>query len=249
MTKISNLGPLFFVSSGLLMLITHVGCGPIKPATIEVQFEDLSGFEPVADNWKIVGAVEVDRSGEKLMTATPGTGVLFCSPTEIAKDDLFTKFEHADIELEVELMVPVQSNSGLYFQGRYEVQILDSCGVTKLRHADIGGIYQRLDPSRGEGNEGYEGHPPLVNASKEPGEWQSYRIKFRAPRFDSSGNKTENARFEEVWLNDQLVQKEVEVTGPTRASHFEDEVPVDALMIQGDHGPVAFRNFSYRLIP
>ena len=249
MTKISNLGPLFFVSSGLLMLITHVGCGPIKPATIEVQFEDLSGFEPVADNWKIVGAVEVDRSGEKLMTATPGTGVMFCSPTEIAKDDLFTKFEHADIELEVELMVPVQSNSGLYFQGRYEVQILDSWGVTKLRHADIGGIYQRWDPSRGEGNEGYEGHPPLVNASKEPGEWQSYRIKFRAPRFDSSGNKTENARFEEVWLNEQLVQKEVEVTGPTRASHFEDEVPVDALMIQGDHGPVAFRNFSYRLIP
>lgn len=233
-----------------LVPVFLVGCKNSEPVAAGIiELVDLSAFETVADNWKIVGAVEVDRSGEKLMSSTPGTGILFCSPTETAKDNLFTKFEHADIELELELMVPVKSNSGIYFQGRYETQILDSWGVTKPRPADIGGIYQRWDPSRGDGKEGYEGHPPLVNAAKEPGEWQSYRIKFRAPRFDTGGNKTENARFEEVWLNGQLVQKNVEVTGPTRASPFEDEVPVDAIMVQGDHGPVAFRNFRYQLLP
>lgn len=235
------------VLCGLLSGFGQIGCRPEDNAAIPLS--DLSGFEPAADNWKIVGAVEVDRSGEKLMSSTPGTGILFCSPTENAKDNLFSKFEHGDIELEVDVMVPVKSNSGLYFQGRYEVQILDSWGADKPRHADMGGIYQRWDPSRGEGKEGYEGHPPLVNAAKEPGEWQTYKIRFRAPRFDDTGNKTANARFEAVWLNGQLVQKDVEVSGPTRASPFEDEVPRDALMIQGDHGPVAFRNFSYRHLP
>lgn len=249
MSNRKNLGPLVFLFIVSLCSLGQWGCKPAESAFTSLDLKDLSGFEPVADNWKIVGTVEVDRSGEKLMSGSAGTGVLFCFPTETAKDNLFTKLEHADIELKVELMVPVKSNSGLYFQGRYEAQILDSWGATQLRHADIGGIYQRWDPSREKGSEGYEGHPPLVNAAKEPGEWQTYRIKFRAPRFDADGTKVENARFEEVWLNGQLVQKNVEVTGPTRASPFENEVPIDALMIQGDHGPVAFRNFSYRLIP
>lgn len=250
LAPISSLRFVALFIATILVVGFQSGCLKDLPDTGgDIEFTDLSSFEPAADNWMIVGVVVVDRSGEKLMSGSPGAGVLFCAPTETAKDNLFTKFEHADIELEVELMVPVKSNSGIYFQGRYEAQILDSWGVTKPRHADIGGIYQRWDPLRGEGKEGYEGHAPRVNAAKEPGEWQSYRIVFRAPRFDADGNKTENARFEEVRLNGQLVQKDVEVTGPTRASPFEDEVPVDAIMIQGDHGPVAFRNFSYRLLP
>lgn len=219
-----------------------------KAATVDVHFDDMSAFQPVADNWHIAAGAIVDTSAEKQIESTPGTGVLVCKPTKESRDNLFTQFKHADIELEVEVMVPLKSNSGLYFMGRYEVQILDSWGVTNVRHADIGGIYQRWDPSRGKGNEGYEGHPPLVNAARKPGEWQQFRIKFRGPRFDPNGVKTENARFEEVLLNDKLVQQNVEVTGPTRASPFKDEVARDSLMIQGDHGPVAFRNLRYRLL-
>jgi hypothetical protein len=240
----------YFISFAMIASITGVLNFSCTRETYEtISLESLSAFEPVADNWKIVGEVEVDRSGEKLMRGSLGTGILFCFPTETSKDNLFTKLEHGDIELEVDVVVPVKSNSGLYFQGRYEVQIFDSWGVAQPHHSDIGGIYQRWDPTRGEGKEGYEGHPPRLNAAKEPGEWQHFKVRFRAPRFDSAGNKTENARFEEVWLNGQLVQKDVEVTGPTRSSNFEDEVARDAIMIQGDHGPVAFRNFSYRLLP
>jgi len=121
--------------------------------------------------------------------------------------------------------------------GRYEVQILDSYGVTDLQHSDNGGIYQRW-----ENDKGFEGTAPRVNASKPPGEWQRAEVVFRAPRFDKSGKKVENARFKKVALNGQVVQEDVEVTGPTRSARYQDEQPGGPLMAQGDHGPVAFRN-------
>ncbi|OUW15880.1 MAG: hypothetical protein CBD18_07990 [Opitutales bacterium TMED158] len=225
-------------------MFTAVADGPLVSLTMS----DLSEFRPVAENWRVAGEVTVDRSGPKLMSGSSGEGILVCSPTETAKDNLFTKLEHGDIELDLEVMVPVSSNSGLYFQGRYEIQILDSWGTQKLRHADIGGIYQRWDPARGKGKEGYEGHPPRLNAARAPGEWQRFKIRFRAPRFDEAGNKTAHARFESVWLNGSLLHENVEVTGPTRSSPFESEVERGPLMIQGDHGPVALRNARYTLL-
>jgi hypothetical protein len=68
----------------------------------------------------------------------------------------------------------------------------------------------------------------------------------RAPRFDASGKKIEPARFQRVLFNGQLVQKEVDVPGPTRAHRAIDEAAVNPLMLQGDHGPVAFRNIYTR---
>jgi hypothetical protein len=85
-----------------------------------------------------------------------------------------------------------------------------------------------------------------VNASRRPGEWQSYQAWFRAPRFDASGRKTENARFIRVLFNGQLVQKDVEIDGPTRAALEIPEAAQNPLMIQGDHGPVAFRHVYVR---
>ncbi|MGV3641448.1 MAG: family 16 glycoside hydrolase, partial [Adhaeribacter sp.] len=112
--------------------------------------------------------------------------------------------------------------------------------------SDAGAIYQRWDEKRGAGRQGYEGHPPLVNVAKAPGLWQRYRIVFRAPRFDASGRKTENARFVAVYHNGVLVQQNVELRGPTRAAAYDDEKPLGPLMIQGDHGAVAIRNIRYQ---
>ena len=95
--------------------------------------------------------------------------------------------------------------------------------------------------------EGYEGHPPKVNAAKSPGLWQHIKVVFHAPKFDASGTKIKNAVFEEVWLNGVLIQENIEVTGPTRAAAFDDETVLAPLMIQGDHGPVAFKNIKYKL--
>ena len=93
-----------------------------------------------------------------------------------------------------------------------------------------------------------EGHPPRVNASKQPGEWQSFDIVFRAPRFDASGTKTENARFVRVIHNGVVIHENVELTGPTNASAFADENPTGPVMLQGDHGPVAFRNLWIKTV-
>jgi hypothetical protein len=87
---------------------------------------------------------------------------------------------------------------------------------------------------------------PLVNASRKPGEWQSFYAWFRAPRFDASGKKIENAKFIRVLHNGVLVQDNVEAEGPTRSAMNLPEAPLNPLMIQGDHGPVAYRNMYVR---
>jgi 3-keto-disaccharide hydrolase len=124
----------------------------------------------------------------------------------------------------------------------YEIQIFDSWGSTDpMTTSDAGAVYHQWIDERGVG-----GSAPLVNASRRPGEWQSYQIWFRAPRFDSSGKKLESARFLRVLFNGQLVQKDVDVAGATRAARSIPEAAQQPLMLQGDHGPVAFRNIYIR---
>ncbi len=209
-----------------------------------LELNDMSGFKETTDNWQIVGSAYVDRAKEKTITGSPGTGVLINLPDDTKRGHLFTGFEHGDIELELDVMMPVNSNSGLYFQGRYEVQLFDSWGVKEPKYSDIGGIYQRHDENE---DKGYEGHAPRVNVAKTPGLWQHFKIIFHAPKFDSSGKKIKNAWFEEVRLNGELLHENIEVTGPTRSAAFTDEKPMGPLMFQGDHGPVAVKNIRYKL--
>ena len=122
------------------------------------------------------------------------------------------------------------------------MQIFDSWGSTEeMSSSDAGAIYHRWLENRGVG-----GSAPRVNAARRPGEWQSYQAWFRAPRFDAAGKKTEPARFLRVLLNGQTVQNDVVVDGPTRASLTVPEGAELPIMLQGDHGPVAFRNIHVR---
>lgn len=194
--------------------------------------------------WMVAGDVALDREDERRLRPAPGTGVLINGRGKTV--DLFSRRRHGDAEVRLEFLIPRGSNSGVYLQGRYEVQIYDSHGVAAPRHSDCGGIYQRWAEAE---RRGFEGHPPRVNACRPPGEWQSLLIVFRAPRFDASGQKVANARFERVVLNGAIVHEGVEVTGPTRASAWDDEQPEGPLMLQGDHGPVAYRNVRLRPLP
>ncbi|MFO0910647.1 MAG: DUF1080 domain-containing protein [Isosphaeraceae bacterium] len=81
-----------------------------------------------------------------------------------------------------------------------------------------------------------------------PGEWQTLEIIFRAPRFDASGKKTANARFEMVKLNGQVVQENLELECPTGNNWRNKEHPNGAILLQGDHGAVAFRNIRARSV-
>ena len=212
---------------------------PLQPMSLE----SLSGFDKPGENWKLAGGVESDRHIRHDLVTSPGTGILVNQPSEEARTNLYSSWTHGDIELELEFMMPQGSNSGIYLQGRYEVQLLDSWKRSQVTFGDVGGIYQRWDQSR---QQGFEGRPPRLNASRAPGLWQKLHIVFEAPEFDANGRKTRHARFARVTLNGSVIQENVTVSGPTRAAGFEDEAPTGPLMIQGDHGPVAFRNFSYR---
>ncbi len=213
----------------------------------KLELKNLSSFKPTSKNWQIVGNAVADINKIKTFNNTAGEGILLNTPNKEAKDNLFINFNHGDIELEMDVMMSLQSNSGIYFQSRYEIQLFDSWGTENPKYSDIGGIYQRWNKEAKKGEEGYEGHAPKVNAAKAPGLWQHLKIIFHAPKFNSKGEKTKNAWFEEVRLNNILIHKNIEVTGSTRASISKKEVPFAPLMIQGDHGPVAFKNIKYKL--
>ena len=197
---------------------------------------DLSNVRPPHGDWTAASAVALKAGDPTRFDITPGTGVIVNGASGKTLD-ILTTAEYGDVRVEYDYMVTKGSNSGVYFMGRYEVQIFDSYGVAEPKHSDNGGIYERWKDGKG-----FEGKAPRVNASKAPGEWQHAEVTFRAPRFDKGGVKVENARFKKVVLNGTVIHENVEVTGPTRAARFQDEQPGGPLMAQGDHGPVAFRN-------
>ena len=147
-----------------------------------------------------------------------------------------------DVQLHIEWMAPVpakgegqeRGNSGVFLMGRYEVQVLDSYGNITYPDGQASAVYGQ--------------YPPLVNASRPPGEWQTYDIVFHRPRFDASGNVTRPARMT-ILFNGTLVQDDVALTGPTAhkarppyAKHA-DRLP----LILQDHGdPVRYRNIWAR---
>ena len=144
--------------------------------------------------------------------------------------DIFSREKFGDCRIELEVMVPQGSNSGIYVMGEYEIQVLDSWGRAKMSGGDMGAVYGAA--------------PPRVNACKKPGEWQKYVIEYQAPRFDAGGKKIEgaNAKLIKVELNGQVLHEDVEIKGPTGSALTGEEAPTGPIMFQGNHGPVAYRN-------
>ncbi len=203
---------------------------------------DLSAWRAPTGEWRVAGNVAKDLQNERRLAIQDGSGIIV-NGDKGRTNNLLTKQEFGDIEAHVEFMVPAKSNSGVYFMGRYELQVYDSFGVAKDQYPGIecGGLYPRW-----VNNQRLEGHSPRVNASLPPGQWQTFDVTFRAPHFDAGGTKIKNAVFVRVVHNGQVIHENVEVTGPTRAAAFNDEKPTGPLMLQADHGPVAYRNLRIR---
>jgi hypothetical protein len=205
--------------------------------------KDLSGWKTPAGDWQTAKAVSLAPANDKKFAIEPGEGVLVNGPKGTTQN-LVTQLEYGDVEAHVEFVVPKSSNSGVYFMGRYEIQVLDSWGVKEPKYSDCGGVYASCSEPKPDS----KGRPPSVNASKPPGEWQSFDVVFRAPRFDPTGKKTENARFIKVVHNGQVIHENVESPRPTCAAFRLDEKPRGPLILQGDHGPVAYRNLMLKSV-
>lgn len=211
----------------------NAGFSSAKKSEDPIQFslDDLSLFNSPSKSWQIVGNVNSDLTKEQTLFPAKGTGVLLNQPSKkVPGEDLFTNIEFGDIDLELDYLMPRKGNSGVYLQGRYEVQLADSWDATIINSGTNGGIYDLT--------------PPRKNVSKAPGLWQKLKLSFQAPRFDGNGHKVENARLLRVELNGVLIQENVELFKPTPGAIRDDEVAKAPLRIQGDHGAVAFRNIK-----
>jgi hypothetical protein len=199
------------------------GTGSAPPSDAIVLFDgkDLSAWKngDKAAGWKVeAGYAEVN-----------GTG------------NIETRAEFGDCQLHIEWASPAKvesssqgrGNSGVFLMGRYEIQVLDSFDNRTYADGGAASLYGQT--------------PPLVNACRKPGEWQSYDIFFRAPRFE--GDKLATPAMVTVVHNGVVVQHAQEFIGATRhreVATYSPHPPVASLVLQ-DHGnPVRYRNIWVR---
>jgi hypothetical protein len=206
----------------------------------------LKAWKSPTGQWAEAATVKVDPADPKHLSFEGGSGILVNGKLG-RTTNLVTKDSFGDIEFHADFLIPKGSNAGVKFEGLYEVQILDSYGVKEPKASDCGGIYPRAEllPKYHYLDKGY---PPKVIAAKPPGEWQTLDVVFHAPRFDDKGMKIENAKFVKVLLNGQVVQEDLSVSTPTGHAYKTREIPTGPILLQADHGPVAFRSVKVRAI-
>jgi hypothetical protein len=156
-----------------------------------------------------------------------------------------TKQNFGDVQLHLEFRTPAKvvgkgqgrGNSGVFFMGLYELQVLDSYDNPTYVNGQAASVYKQF--------------PPLVNASRPPGEWQTYDVVFIAPRFAADGSVVSPARLT-AFHNGVLVQHDVVLSGPTEyrgQPKYQPHAAKLPLLLQ-DHGnPIGFRNIWIRELP
>jgi len=204
----------------------------------------LDAWRTPTGDWIVAGTAAPDQKRPGKLAYQPGQGTLVNGVTGKTKN-LVSKEDFADLEAHFEFLIPKGSNSGVKLQGLYEIQIADSHGVAVPTASHCGGIYPRAEllPRYRHID---DGTPPRVNAARPAGDWQTLELTFRAPRFDPTGKKIKNARFEKVVLNGKVIHEVVEQKTPTGHAWRQQEVARGPILLQGDHGPVAFRNIRVR---
>src|SRR5262245_54142213 len=211
------------------------------PAWVPLTSDDLAPADVFTGGatWTTVGDAALDEKEPRKLIGKPGKGVLL---NKKDSRDLVTKAEFGDVEIELEFMMSKRSNSGVKFHAVYEIQICDSFGEKgTLTGDDCGGVYPRANllPVYKHIDKGIA---PKVNACKEPGTWQKLHAIFVGPRFDADGKKTANARIVKATLNGMTIHEDVELKTPTGHNWDKKEKEKGPILLQGDHGPVAFRN-------
>ena len=194
---------------------------PPSDAIVLFDGKDMSAWDD-ADPWKVSDGV-VTAGGHNILTKQP----------------------FGDCQLHLEFATPEvvkgkgqgRGNSGVFFMDRYELQILDSFNNETYFDGQCGAIYKQ--------------HPPLVNACRKPGEWQTYDAVFTAPRFDEDG-KLKSPAYITVLQNGVLVQDHFPLFGATfyyQPPEYKAHPEKYPLRLQFHGNPVRFRNIWIREIP
>ncbi|MCL1821735.1 MAG: DUF1080 domain-containing protein [Prolixibacteraceae bacterium] len=225
---------------GMKPEMTEIWEPEVKIVTPGVKYGDAPSDAIVLFDGKNLDAEWVsDRGGKPewnvengAMTVAPGKG------------GIKTKKEFGDFQLHIEWRSPQvvkgesqgRGNSGIFMQGQYEVQVLDSYENRTYRNGQAGSIYKQ--------------HPPLVNVTKAPGEWQTYDIIYTAPIFDAEGKSYLVPPKITLLHNGVVVQNASEVRGPTVyigvPEYFVSSHGKGPISLQ-DHGDlVSFRNIWIR---
>lgn len=215
------------------------------PAVVEARPNQPPSDAIVLFDGKSLDAWEPVRADAPLWKIDDGALVVVPNPTPC---DIRTKQSFGDVQLHLEWRTPIppkgkgqdRGNSGVFFMGLYELQVLDSYSNETYVNGQAGAIYKE--------------RAPLVNASRPAGEWQSYDVVFIAPRFAPDGSLLKPARMT-VLHNGVLVQYDAVLTGPTPngATFHQSKLPDYhahaaklPLQLQDHRHPVAFRNIWIR---
>lgn len=209
--------------------VTTPGAGPGDPpadAVVLFDGKDASkwmGGDGEAIKWTI---------GDGYMEVTPRTG------------DIQTKDQFGDCQFHIEWAAPEvvkgdsqgRGNSGVFLMGKFEIQVLDCYDNPTYPDGTTAGIYGQ--------------YPPMVNACRKPGEWQTFDIFFKAPRFD--GDKLVSPAYVTVVHNGMLVHHHQEIMGPTghrNTTSYASPMPSEGPLRLQDHGDlVRYRNIWVRPI-
>jgi Domain of Unknown Function (DUF1080) len=230
--------------------------------------KDLSGWKfrnPRAKEvWKVCDQVRLDAS-DPARLAPLGRGgaasaALLCGD-DGRGSDIMTEESFTDYQLHIEFTVPKGSNSGVYNRGLFEIQVFDSFGKPKLGFHDCGSLYERAFPRE--------------NLSKPPGQWQTYDITLKGKKLTLLWNgksvyENQDVRYGEtdrdayIRLNQEnagkpdLLKVKLREEGGRYVGYFGEGGTRSGLdgpdrpgpiLLQGDHGPVAYRNILIRALP
>jgi hypothetical protein len=203
--------------------IVTSGTAKSAPSDAIVLFDGSS-----LDGWTYTNGKAAEWSIEgDAMVVKPGSGSI------VSK----AKFNDAQIHLEFATPTKVEGegqgrgNSGMYLQGRYEVQILDSFENETYGNGQCSAIYGQYEP--------------LVNVSRGPGQWQTFDVIFHAPKFDGDGKKTAPGTVT-VFHNGVLTQDHVELQGVTGGSLSPESAEPGPILLQDHNNLTRFRNVWVR---
>ena len=228
-----------FVPSLTLLLFVSVAAVPAVPSG-EKAGKLYKDSWHLRDNsaesrWHWSGAATLDDKGKLIFNNDEIACPEIVNTSKDGGCDTYTFKEFADCRVEIEVLVPKGSRSGILLMGRYEILLAESSGVKDPGLTDMGAIANVAIPK--------------VNACKKLGDWQKFVIDFQAPRFDGK-KKIANAIFHKVLLNGELIHEKIELTkgstdggkGGPLGYTLGEEAATGPLMLKGNGGPMAFRN-------